>query len=213
MSPFNKIKKFGYCTLASNEFLFRKYKDHKYHESMFFSFRPNDSFSHTTNSRETQKWKTTRRLRLILFIHSVDKRGWVKSNINEAFSILNPQININSFDELTIKKDRKDLRQKFVTQLTNFGFDGWVTSIEEKYEMELFLFSNNRNAVSYLKKKEYVMSISTLHRLKFFLPTNISKCIKKINKEHPINTFQNTNWKNKYIREKQNEITVRQLIK
>lgn len=142
------INKYKLVIIPKNTILFRKAKDNKVYESMFFSFDFYGTGSSDYNDKPIQLWVTK-----VPIISRLIVSGSLNSNI--YLSDLNTLYKIFSGEnkhELDIKSRHNPNRKAFLQFLKLNKIDSWVTSVEDNTCNELHLFTDKNNNLVRFKK-------------------------------------------------------------
>lgn len=128
---------YGYCKIPKNTLLFRGFTDGKYDDCMFFGTKYFLAKAFNTN---VQVWKTKKTITVLFLVKYLNNRGFVISGIPDLYNTIMPHTNIT---DLEIKQDIT-IRKPFIsTVMQDYTIHGWVTSVEDKIEVEICLFDLN----------------------------------------------------------------------
>lgn len=150
----NYFKKHNSYIIIKGTKLFRKAINSNVCEEMFFGFSPLATYSSSNNHlRLIQIWETNYDIEVFLMLKENSTINRKYSSIIEIYNSIFPnnQLDKNYYVEL---KKYSNERSHLVQFLKSKKITNWICSLENKYEMELFLFDgieNNSNVVSYLK--------------------------------------------------------------
>jgi hypothetical protein len=122
--------------------LFRKADTTKYFECMFFGFCPYGTFSSSSSSKEIQIWQTTAEIHSLFIIKGKSSGGHAKSAILDIYDYCFPNRPTDK-SYIEIKKRNTIERQELIKALRILGFTSWVCSVENSWQMELFVFDEN----------------------------------------------------------------------
>ena len=141
MDNLNKI--YGYCIIPKNTLLFRGHNENSVSDCMFFSLKHCVAGVFNEN---IQVWKTTKDIQLLFLFEDLDKRSWTKSSLPQLFNLLFPEEGNPDFVALDIKHRDVTRTKKLVARLFNeYKCGGWLTSVEDKVELEVCLFNEQAN--------------------------------------------------------------------
>ena len=135
---------YGYCIIPKNTLLFRGHPDTSIDDCMFFATKKWVAGAFNEN---VQIWKTTTVIEVLFLVEYVDYNSWTISALPRLYNNIFPtDINTN-FDDLDIKHRDINRRNKLVRKLYDeYTISGWLSSIENKVEMEVCLFDKHANA-------------------------------------------------------------------
>lgn len=122
--------------------LYRRSDNKKVSKEMFFGFCPFGTYSSFHLREPIQLWITKCDKIGNLMLKDVTNRNRLKSSLVNIYKdrVVNENIDIIQLKKFGYKRD--NLLNYFKVQ----GITNWITSVEDKYEMELFLFgSANEN--------------------------------------------------------------------
>lgn len=170
----NLNQTFGHCIIPKNTYLYRGHSSSSFEDSMFFTTKHwvagafNDSI---------QIWKTTTDISVLFLVDSVTKNSWYISSLPRLYTIIFKEEVSPDYSDLDIKHWDIEIRNKLVHKLYNdFQISGWLSSLENKVEMEICLFNKQANSIQLIlektsekNNKEYYKD--SLQRLKIF-PSN-----------------------------------------
>jgi hypothetical protein len=153
-------------------------------------------------NENVQIWKTTTDIELLFLVEHVNQNSWTFSALPHLYNTLFPtERNIN-FDDLDIKRWDKNRRDMLVRKLYDANnISGWLSSLENKVEMEVCLFDKDANASQLIlvdtihkKDKTYFKdsldSIRILPSKLFYEATN-----KKLSEREPMLTDEGDHYK------------------
>lgn len=133
----NLIQKYGSCLLKKDSLLFRSNSYFKSSDSLFFGFHPGIARAFST-TKKIEVWRLKEDIQLLFMIKEVDCRSWTKSAIEEIYKSFFP--GEDECNDLDIKHFNKDKRAKLIQKLIQQGINGWFSSLENHYELEVCLF-------------------------------------------------------------------------
>jgi hypothetical protein len=164
-------------------------------------------------NENVQIWKTTTDIELLFLVEHVNQNSWTTSALPHLYNNLFPtERNLNS-DDFDIKHWDKNKRDKLVRKLYDANnISGWLSSLENKVEMEVCLFDKDANAsqlilVDTINKndktyfKDSLDSIRILPSKHFYEATNM-----KLSEREPVLTDEGDHYK-KYSGMMKNWIT------
>lgn len=135
---------YGYCILPKNTLLFRGHSDTSMNDCMFFATK---KWVAGVFNQNVQIWKTTSDIELLFLVEHVKHNSWTISALPHLYTNIFPTESNHNFDELDIKHWDKNRRDKLVRKLYDtYNISGWLSSLENKVEIEVCLFDKHANA-------------------------------------------------------------------
>ena len=137
----NEIKQYY---IKKGTLLFRLSSTNDYQPMMFFGFSSVGALSSDCEDRRIKIWEVLQDFSLFYAIKQYTNEGSIFEN---RISILYDMYiekypnEKGKIKPLSVKQD-KDKLNNLVEVLHEKGINGWVTSVEDKYDMELFLFED-----------------------------------------------------------------------
>jgi hypothetical protein len=165
-------------------------------------------------NENVQIWKTATDIELLFLVEHVNQNSWTFSALPHLYNNLFPTERNLNINDLDIKHWDKNKRDQLVCKLYDtYNISGWLSSLENKVEMEVCLFDKQANAsqlilVDTINKKDKTYfkdsldSIRILPSKLFYEATN-----KKLNEREPILTDKGEHYK-KYSEMMKNWIKV-----
>lgn len=152
----NLKEKYNLYSIDKGTILFRQALDTNYDDEMFFGFSVFATYSAFNNSDEIQIWETQININAFLMLNDYSKINRKKSSIVDIYNNFFPE---NQFDKDAdvYLKNNIEKRTKLTEKLKSKGIYNWVSSVENKFEMELFLFhskEHNSDCIKYIKSIE-----------------------------------------------------------
>lgn len=109
---------------------------------MFFGFNAYATFSSESPNKNIQVWKTLKDFSTLYAVKEYER----ENQLNEARISSLPDIYFKKYNEkvdyLDIKRYNNQLRRNLLKILHEENYLGWTTSVENTFNMELFLFGN-----------------------------------------------------------------------
>jgi len=137
------IDAYGSCIIPKNTFLFRGHKDTSVDDCMFFTTKlwVAGAFNETI-----QVWKTKTDIQILFLVDYLNDRSCTISALPQLFNTIFPEDSNFDLDDLDIKYKDINRRNKLVRKLYNeYQIYGWLTSLENKVELEVCLFDKQAN--------------------------------------------------------------------
>jgi hypothetical protein len=153
-------------------------------------------------NENVQIWKTTTDIELLFLVEYVNQNSWTTSALPHLYNNLFPTERNLNFDDLDIKHWDKNRRDQLVRKLYDeYNISGWLSSLENKVEMEVCLFDKHANTSQLIlvdtihkKDKTYFKdsldSIRILPSKLFYEATN-----KKLSEREPMLTDEGDHYK------------------
>lgn len=170
--------KYGLYKLKKDTILFRQSNNINLYEHMFFGFSIHSTYSSYYNSNEIQLWRIKKDTNVFFMIKDYSNIYKKISAIVDIYNYFNPNEILNDNDDVYIKKEQ-NIRNKFIQKLKSHEINSWINSVENKNEMELFLFDS---IDSHIRIIEFLKSIDKkskefkyYHKIDNFDIKNISK--------------------------------------
>ena len=134
---------YGYCILPKNTLLFRGHSDTSMNDCMFFATK---KWVAGVFNQNVQIWITTTDIELLFLVEHVKHNSWTISSLPHLYANIFPTESNHNFDDLDIKHWDKNRRDKLVRKLYDaYNISGWLSSLENKVEMEICLFDEHAN--------------------------------------------------------------------
>jgi hypothetical protein len=135
---------YGYCIIPKNTLLFRGHSDTSIDDCMFFVTKKWVAGAFNEN---IQIWKTTKDIEILFLVEHLTYNSWTISALPRLYNNIFPTDSNANFDDLDIKHWDITRRNKFVRNLYDeYRISGWLTSLENKVELEVCLFDKHANA-------------------------------------------------------------------
>jgi hypothetical protein len=123
--------------------LFRGHKDTSVDDCMFFATKHwvAGAFNDTI-----QVWKTKSDIQILFLVDYLNDNSWSISALPQLFNSIFPADSNSNFGDLDIKRMDINRRNKLVQKLFDeFKISGWLTSLENRVEIEVCLFDKQAN--------------------------------------------------------------------
>lgn len=155
------------CIIPAHTMLYRKYKDTKYHENMFFSFDIYDcgtAYYHQLD--EIQVWETIKDIEMPYRIIEINGGQIISSLETLYFDFYKTWMPAFHF-----KKFGHPKRVDFLNRLKQLGDIGWVSSVHDTSSAELFLMNSvesKKDMIVYKESKKInqLTDINSFHSVK-----------------------------------------------
>lgn len=142
--------------------LYRRFEDNQIYAEMFFGFCPYGTYSSFHNQESIQLWITKSDIKGNLMLLDIDNKNRLKSSIIEIYK----SFNSNDITDIIDLKKFGDKRNDLITYFKKQEIYNWISSVEDKHEMELFLFSDeqkNSRLVEYLTQLDSNLDFEKLN--------------------------------------------------
>jgi hypothetical protein len=172
---------YGHCIIPKNTLLFRGHKDSSVDDCMFFA---TNQWVAGAFNETIQVWKTKTDIQILFLVDYLNDRSWTISAFPQLVNSIFLEDTNSEVDYLDIKQKDINKRNKLVRKLFDeHQISGWLTSVENKVELEVCLFDtqSNTNQLEFLetvdrKSKKYLKdsleSISIYPANSFYERTN-----------------------------------------
>jgi len=147
--------KYGFYNIAKGTKLFRKSHTSNVCEEMFFGFSALGSYSSSSKTKEIQIWETISDIKGFLMLKENPKMNRKISAVIEIYNNIFPENELHENDYVNVKKYCQE-RIQLTAALKSRGINNWVCSVENKFEMEIFLFNSIENNMKLIKYIETV---------------------------------------------------------
>lgn len=190
---------YGYCIIPKNTLLFRGHSDASFEDCMFFATK---RFVAGAFNDTIQVWKTATDIQVLFLVEYLNHRSWAISALPQLFNSIFPSDSNPNFDDLDIKHWDTNRRNKLVRKLfDDYKIFGWLTSLENKVELEVCLFDKETNSKQLLPFekvgrgnknyfKDSLCEIKILPSKNFFDKTN-----HKLDRHAPLRTGKKSYYK------------------
>ncbi|HRG01275.1 MAG TPA: hypothetical protein PKZ75_09175 [Bacteroidia bacterium] len=161
--------------VKADTYFFRRALTTGYEPDMFFGFNADaTSSSERASNEKIQIWKTIKSFSVLYAVSKYERENMSNeyriSSLSDIY--LKKYPTETDVDYLNIKKYDSPVRRKLLDILNSASFFGWVTSVENKIDMELFLFGNEKNRlIEFLGFAD--TSDEKLHDYNYFRKSNI----------------------------------------
>lgn len=190
---------YGYCIIPKNTLLYRGHSDISIDDCMFFATKKWVAGAFNEN---IQIWKTTTDIEVLFLVEHVTYNSWTKSALPRLYNnIFSTDCNTN-FDDLDIKHWDINRRNNLVRKLYDeYTISGWLSSIENKVELEVCLFDKHANAsqiilvgTTYSNDQKYFKD--SLERIRIFPTKKFYEATKmNLSEREPIFTDEKDHYK------------------
>lgn len=181
---------FGNCIIPKNTFLFRGHSDNSLNDSMFFATK--HRIAGAFNDK-IQVWKTTTEIQVLFLVEYLTDRSWTISALPRLYKTIFPQESNSNFDDLDIKHENLERRNKIARALfDNYKISGWLSSLENNMEIEICLFDKfaNHNQIAQIDISDRANDFyfkDSLFNIEIFAPDIFyEKTLKKLNQQSPL---------------------------
>ena len=138
------INQYGQCIIPKNTFLFRGYSNSDYQDVMFFTTKLRIA---KIIENQVQVWITKSDIEVGFFVKYLNSRAHAISSIPEIYSNYFPKESQFQFNDLDIKLNPEKM-SKLVSNLKQDKVSGWLTSYEDKQEVEVCIIDKQISLAS-----------------------------------------------------------------
>ena len=191
------ILKYGHCIIPKNTFLFRGHLSEKFEDVMFFATK---IWMAKNVGKGIQVWKTKSDIEVGFFVNYLNPRSHAVSSIPKIYSTFFPEEKQFELSDLDIKLNPKRM-VKLVSRLKSENILGWLTSYENREELEIcfinkkktessliFVESSNKNNALYFK--DSLSKIKIFPANSFFEISKSKITEKSFNSEYSKNIYR-----------------------
>ncbi len=191
------LHRYGHSIIPKGTILFRGFNDNSYHDVMFFGLQKYV----ITRFGTPQLWITKEEIKLPFLINEINADSNCKSSIPELYTELTDNTGLN---DLEIKNDYTH-RNNFINQLKELKTSGWLSSLENKSELEICLFNDNEKKVAFYgyidEDQNKYNHFNSLSQISIFPSSSfILNATQNLN-DYPFENYKNgvNNWINEEI--------------
>ncbi len=134
-------KDFGKCIVPEGCFLFRKAADEKIYPTMFFGFEVAATYATEIKTSNVQVWKVKEDITCLFPIREIALNQWHISSLEDLCVKYTGLAREDAY-YLAIKKNDNHVRTALIKFLQSNGIYSWVSDLEGKIAMELFIFND-----------------------------------------------------------------------
>ena len=134
------IKKYGTCLIPKGTILFSAILESDKYEYIFFGLKCYIARAFKKGNRKIVAFKFKRDLELLFMLKEITRSNKYISSGDEIFKTYFPDCPPD-IDDLDIKQN-KHLLKKMISILQNQNINGWLTSLENNPELEIFILGN-----------------------------------------------------------------------
>ncbi len=190
---------YGHCIIPKNTLLFRGHTDTSFDDCMFFATK---EWVAGAFNNQVQIWKATTDIQILFLVEYLDDRSWTMSALPKLYNSVFPSDSNPDFDDLNIKHWDINRRNKLGQKLFDeYKISGWLTSLENRVEMEVCLFDKqaNENQLQLLgteNAKGNNFYVDSLARIRIIPSSNFYKQTnQKLSERAPILTDEKDHYK------------------
>ncbi|TXB66205.1 hypothetical protein FRY74_06425 [Vicingus serpentipes] len=134
--------KYGHCIIPAGTKLYKGGEQNDYDACIFFGLQKYVAAAFQNNSGKIQIWSVKRDIKLLFMVLDLNKSSWAKSSVAEIYREYFPSD--NELNELDIKHFDHQKRDKLIEKLKEENIIGWVSSLEDKVDLEVCLFPDGQ---------------------------------------------------------------------
>ncbi|MBU3714853.1 MAG: hypothetical protein FGM46_07885, partial [Ferruginibacter sp.] len=164
---------YGHCIIPKNTWLFRGHADESVDDCMFFATK---HWVAGAFNDKIQVWKTVTDIEILFLVDYIKPNCRVISALPRLYKNIFPSDSNSNLNDLDIKHWDIGRRNGLARQLFDeYNIYGWLSSIEDKVELEVCLFDKQTNSRQLIlvdttdrNSKKYFKD--SLQRIKIFPP-------------------------------------------
>lgn len=118
---------------------------------MFFGYCPNGTFASKYKGTQIQIWETISEFESFFMVKGKYPGGNPISSIVDTYNIYFPESKKEKNDYLALKQGDTTERRQLIIALLNEKITNWTTSVENRSDMELFLFHSKMQSEMLVK--------------------------------------------------------------
>jgi len=135
------INQYGYCIIPKNKLFFRGSLNTTPNNFMFFTTQ---HWVAAAFNQNIQVWKTNQSIRILFLMEDLNESCWVTSALPQLYYTIFPEETDKNLNDLDIKNLPITKREKLVKHLVEHEISGWLTSLENRVELEICLFNQQK---------------------------------------------------------------------
>jgi hypothetical protein len=172
---------YGQCIIPKNTLLFRGHNESTINDCMFFATKL--YVASAFNRKKIQVWQTKKDIQILFLVDDINANSWTHSALPQVFNSLFPLESNPDFNDLDIKQKNINRRNKLTRKLFDeYNTLGWLTSLENRVELEICLFDKQANAnhlklIDIVDSKNKTYYKDSLDRIKIFPSSTFYKKI------------------------------------
>jgi len=138
----NLYDKYGHCIIPAGTKLYKGGEPNDYEGCIFFGLQKYVATAFQNNTNKIQIWSVKRDIKLLFMVQKLNRSGWAKSSIVEIYKKYYPSE--TELNDLDIKHRDHQKRDKFIDKLKAENIFGWLSSLEDKVDLEICLFHDKQ---------------------------------------------------------------------
>jgi hypothetical protein len=133
---------YGHCVIPAGTKLYKGGEPNDYDGCIFFALQKYVATVFPKNSGKIQIWSVKQDIKLLFMVQQLNHSSWSKSSIVNIYKEYYPYE--KGLNDLDIKHQDLKKRDKFIDKLKAENIFGWLSSIEDKVELEVCLFHDSQ---------------------------------------------------------------------
>lgn len=163
--------------------MFREAADEKIYPTMFFGFDATATNGSSKSNGKIQVWKLLTDVNAIFPVKEILSCGFHRTSIDNL-SMKYLDLSEKDAYYLNVKQKNTSTRQSLIRFLNKNSITAWVTSVEQKVSMELFLFDNPERLKELITFVGYAQENSNIYDFDYFKYVRIIINPAKIQKDY-----------------------------
>jgi hypothetical protein len=140
---------YGTCIIPSGTILFNSSQEKELHTCLFLGLKRYVAGAFHSSGRNLFGYRVKKEFEVLFMLKELSQSGRYTSSGDEIFRKYFPKYP-GLVDDLSIKQDIK-LRAKMIEILDSQNIIGWLNSLENKKELEIFIFGGNHKLVNLIE--------------------------------------------------------------
>ncbi len=154
------LNKYGECIIPKGTQLYRGGITTTFDNEMFFGLKKYVAGVFDTN--QIQIWRTKQNIKVLFMVLELDYLSKAKSAIVDIYTEYFQCSQHNEIDDLSIKTCQQK-REKFINYLKSENIIGWLSSLENKVELEICLFPDKQDFQQIIELEQIISRDNEQH--------------------------------------------------
>jgi len=134
--------KYGHCIIPKGTKLYKAGEFTVFDTCMFFGLQKSIATAFQNNSNEVQIWTVKQDIKILFMVLEYTQNSRTKSAIVDIYKGYYPSE--NGINDLEIKHFDHSKRNKFIEKLKNEKIIGWLSSLDDRVDLEVCLFPHEK---------------------------------------------------------------------